>query len=110
MAAGSVLGASRYMICPLPFCKPVSAASPFTLELRHSSAALRADQVDDRRDEPAFDSPGKVSTAVIDRSPQKYDNMREAGRAIKRSRVTRPVLVGCGVRLGHINWLGLAQP
>jgi hypothetical protein len=33
------------LIRPFPFCKPVSAAPPLTLEFRHSSPALRADQV-----------------------------------------------------------------
>ena len=33
-------------ICPLPFWKPVSAASSFTLIVRHSSAALWTDQVE----------------------------------------------------------------
>ena len=33
-------------ICPLPFWKPVSAASSFTLVFRHSSAALWTDQVE----------------------------------------------------------------
>src|SRR5208282_1413118 len=44
-------GASGGLIRPFPFCKPVSGASPFTLEFRHSSTALRADQVNDRRDD-----------------------------------------------------------
>ena len=40
-------GAPCGLICPFPFCKPVSAASPFTLEFRHSSTALWANQVND---------------------------------------------------------------
>ena len=43
--------ASRCVICPFPFREPVPAASSFTLEFRHSSATLWADQVNDRRDD-----------------------------------------------------------
>ena len=35
-------------VCPLPFRDPVSAALSVALELHHTSAALRADQVQDR--------------------------------------------------------------
>ena len=48
MALDPGLRASRRLIRPFPFCKPVPAASPFTLEFRHSSPALWTDQVDDR--------------------------------------------------------------
>jgi hypothetical protein len=37
----------RRLISVFPFGKPVSSASPFTLEFRHSAAALWTDQVND---------------------------------------------------------------
>lgn len=51
MARDMELRASRHVIRPFPFSKPVPAASSFTLEFRHSSPALRTNQVNDRRDE-----------------------------------------------------------
>ena len=51
MAGNPRLRASCRQIRPFPFCKPVSTASPLTLEFRHSSAALWTDQVDDGRDD-----------------------------------------------------------
>jgi len=43
MARDPGLRASRRLIRPFPFSNPVSAASPFTLEFRHSSPALWTD-------------------------------------------------------------------
>jgi hypothetical protein len=48
-------GALRILLCevrPLPFWEPVPAASAATLELDHISAALGADPINDRRDDP----------------------------------------------------------
>ena len=42
------LGASARLIRPGPFRKPVPATASFALKVRHSSAALWADQVKDR--------------------------------------------------------------
>src|SRR6266404_3422365 len=38
-------------VCPLPFRDPVSAALSVALELQHTSAALRTDQIDNRRND-----------------------------------------------------------
>ncbi len=62
-------GASRRLICPFPFWKPVSAASPFTLEFRHSPATLRADQVDDGRDHTRIRFAGQYIKDLHDHSP-----------------------------------------
>ena len=43
MAGDTGRRASRHVIRPFPFSKPVPAASTFTLEFRHSSSALWTD-------------------------------------------------------------------
>jgi hypothetical protein len=79
MAGNPRLRASCRQIRPFPFCKPVSTASPLTLEFRHSSAALWTDQVDDGRD----DVPARLARQCVsdahNRSPiQRSESERAA--------------------------------
>jgi len=72
--------ASRGLIRPFPFCKPVSAASPFTLEFRHSSTALWADQVDDGRDDARVRFARQCVKGFHNRSPIQRSDKCARGR------------------------------
>src|ERR1700674_2335861 len=102
--------ASRGLIRPFPFCKPVSAASPFTLEFRHSSTALRADQVDDGRDDARVRFAWECVKGFHNRSPIQTPDKCARGRHGPQTTemcragfyaLGRSELVGCGVRSGH---------
>lgn len=62
------LRASRHPIRPFPLREPIPSASAFTLVFPHSSAALWADQVDDRRDNVRLRFPRQYAKGHI-RSP-----------------------------------------
>jgi len=64
----SRLRASRHPIRPFPLREPIPSASAFTLVFPHSSAALWADQVDDRRDNVRLRFPRQYAKGHI-RSP-----------------------------------------
>ena len=79
MAGNPRLGACRRLIRPFPFCKPVSTASPLTLEFRHSSAALWTDQVDDGRDDVPVRLARQCVSDAHNRSPiQRSESERAA--------------------------------
>jgi len=42
-----LLGVLNCVVCPFPFCQPVSTAPATALVFPHTSAALWADQIDD---------------------------------------------------------------
>ena len=79
MAGNPRLNASCRQIRPFPFCKPVSTASPLTLEFRHSSAALWTDQVDDGRDDVPVRLARQCVSDAHNRSPiQRSESERAA--------------------------------
>jgi hypothetical protein len=102
MAGNPRVRTSRRVIRPFPFCKPVSTASPLTLEFRHSSAALWTDQVDDGRDDVPVRLARQCVSDAHNRSPIQRPESDERQTLAKQ----RMSLAGfCASEASAPNWL-----